>query len=425
MKTLVAFAALSLALASGRLHAQEKLVDWAQFRGPKGLAVSDAKGLPTTWSEKENLAWKLELPGPGTSSPIVFGDRIYLTCYSGYNPITRTGKLEDLKRHLVCLARKDGKQIWDKALEAALPEQDRIRDDHGYASSTPVADKDHVYCFYGKSGVYAFSHEGKQVWHADVGSKLNGWGSAASPVLFGDLVIINASVESQSLIALDRKTGKEKWRAVGIKESWNTPILVKAGKDKTELVVAIFGKVLGFDPADGKQLWSCATDIPWYMVPSMVAHEDVVYCIGGRGNGIGALAVRAGGEGDVTGSRRLWKINKGSNVSSPVYHDGHLYWMHEGTGHAYCADAKTGELAYEERVAGRYNGVYASPVLADGKIFYPTRDGQTIVLAAKPKFEKLAMNNLSDRSLFHASPVVTGNRLLIRSDKYLYCVEKK
>jgi outer membrane protein assembly factor BamB len=417
-------AALLLLLAPCRLLSQEKLIDWAQFRGPGGLAVSAAKGLPTTWSESENLAWKTKLPGPGTSSPIVFGDRIYLTCYSGYNVPGERGKPENLKRHLVCLSRKDGKVVWDKAVKAELPEQDRIRDDHGYASNTPAADKDHVYCFYGRSGVYAFTHEGKQAWQADVGTKLSGWGSAASPVLHGDLVIVNASVESECLVALDRKTGKEKWRAKGIKESWNTPLFVPVGNDRTEIVLAIFGKVLGFDPADGKQLWSCATDIGWYVVPSLVAHDGVVYCVAGRGDGSGALAVRAGGSGDVTESRRLWKINKGSNVTSPIYHDGHLYWMHEGLGIAYCVEAKSGDVVYQERV-GRLGEVYASPVLADGKIYYTSRGGQTLVVAAKPKYQRLATNDLRDRSLFHGSPAVTGGRLLIRSDKYLYCLEKK
>src|SRR5262245_16309771 len=304
MNRLLCLAALLLGVSA--VSAQEKLVDWPQFRGPGGQGVSGAKGLPITWSQTENLAWKIEPPGAGTSSPIVLGDRIYLTCYSGYNvPQKRGGEQKDLKRHLVCLDRKTGKVIWDEAVKAALPEEGRIRDDHGYASSTPVADRDFIYCFYGKSGVYAFTHEGKQAWHAEVGDKTDGFGTGTSPVLHGDLLIVNASVESRSLIALDRKTGKERWRTKGIVESWNTPILVP-DKDRTELVLAIHGKVFGFDPADGKELWSCRTDIGWYMVPSLVAHDGVVYCVGGRGDGAGALAVRAGGEGDVTKTHRLW-----------------------------------------------------------------------------------------------------------------------
>jgi outer membrane protein assembly factor BamB len=192
---------------------------------------------------------------------------------------------------------------------------------------------------------------------------------------------------------------------------------------KTELVVAIFGKVLGIDPAKGTQLWSCATDIPWYMVPSAVAHDGVVYCIGGRDGG-GRLAVSIGGRGDVTRQNRLWAAKKGSNVASPIYHDGHLYWMNDVLGIAYCAEAKTGNILYEERLP-RAGQVYASPVLAEGRVHYTTRDGRTYVVAAKPTFELLATNDLSDRSMFNASPAVAGGKLLIRSDKYLYCLGKK
>ena len=402
--------------------APARRTDWAGFRGPGGMGVSPATSLPLTWSETENIAWKVPLAGPGASSPIVHGDRIYLTCYTGFFvPGADGGSKEDLKRHLVALKRTDGSTIWDKAIPAKLPEEDRIRD-HGFAANTPAADADGVYVFFGKSGVYAFDHDGKQRWHADVGEKTHGWGTSASPVIHGDLVYINASVESESLIALDRKTGRERWRAEGILESWNTPVIVTAKSGRTELIVAMQGKVLAFDPVSGKSLWTCKTDIGWYMVPSVVAADGVVYALGGR-SGVAALAVRAGGMGDVTSMHRLWTSIKGSNVSSPIYHDGHLYWMHEQRGVAYCAKADTGEIVYERRLE-RAGQVYASALLANGRIYYLTRDGRTFVLAAKPDYEELAINDLSDRSVFNGSPAVDGNRLLIRSDKFLYCIGK-
>jgi outer membrane protein assembly factor BamB len=191
---------------------------------------------------------------------------------------------------------------------------------------------------------------------------------------------------------------------------------------KQELVVAIFGKVLGLDPATGEQLWSCATGIGWYMVPSLVNDKDMVYCIGGRSGG--GLAVRAGGRGDVTQSRRVWTITKGSNVSSPIFHEGHLYWLHENTGVAYCAEAATGKIVYEERIAGA-GQFYASPILADGKLYGVGRRSGVSVLAAKPQFEQLARNEMGDRSSFDASPAVDGSRLLIRSDKFLYGIGAK
>jgi outer membrane protein assembly factor BamB len=410
-----------ITLLSQLLSAAEN--PWANFRGPAGQGADPAAKPPLTWSQSENLAWKIPLPGAGASSPIVWGDRVYITCYSGFFvPGQPGGSQADLKRHLLAISLKDGSTLWDSAIPAKLPEQDKIRD-HGFAASTPAADADRIYTFQGKTGVIAFDHAGKRLWQADVGSRTHGWGSAASPVLHKDLVIINASVESDSLVALDRATGKEKWKVPGIKESWNTPIQVTAKSGRQELIVAVQGKVLAFDPDTGKELWSCKTDITWYMVPSIVHADGVLYCLGGR-SGVAALAVRTGGSGDVTATHRLWTFQKGSNVASPIIHQGHLYWTHEQQGIAYCAKADTGELVYEQRLprAGQF---YASALLADGRLHYLTREGKTFILAAKPSFEQLAVNDLSDRSIFNASPVPAGANLLIRSDKSLYCLRQK
>ncbi len=411
----ICLAALLAASAAG-------LPDWPRFRGPDGMGTSDAKGLPLSWSHDQNIAWKTPLPGPGASSPIVFNNRIYVTCYTGYFiPDQPGGSLEELRRHLIALNPTDGSIIWDKSVPARLPEERRIRD-HGYAGGTPAADAERIYAFFGKSGVFAFDHDGKQLWHANVGDKTHGWGSGTSPVLHKDLVFINAAVESESLFALDRSTGDIRWRAGGIRESWNTPVVIKAKSGREELIVAVKGKILAFNPDTGSQLWSCDTDITWYMVPSIVAHDGVVYALGGR-SGVAALAVRAGGTGDVTATHRLWTSYKGSNVCSPVFLDGHLYYAHEQRGIACCARADTGEIVYEERL-DRAGQIYASTLLADGRIYFLTRDGKTFVLAAKPEFQQLSVNDLNDRSIFNASPAVIGNRLLIRSDKYLYCIGK-
>jgi outer membrane protein assembly factor BamB len=315
---------------------------------------------------------------------------------------------------------REGTIEWTIAVEPKLPEQQRIREDHGYASSTPAVDDERVYVFFGKTGALAFDHTGERLWQTDVGSKLNGWGSATSPVLFGDLVIINASVESDSLVALDKKTGDEVWRAGRIREAWNTPVLVKTEDGKTELVVAVAQKILGFDPQTGKELWSCKSEINSYIAPSVVADNCIVYSVGGRTNG--SLAVRAGGRGDVTDSHRLWTGKKGSNVTSPIYHDGHLYWMNDRSGIAFCADAKTGEIVYEERPRPEIGQVYASPVLVDGKIYYLGRGGTTFVVAAKPKWEVLAVNDRLERGVYNASPAVADGRLYLRTDKHLYCI---
>lgn len=411
-------------LAGATLFAQDKATDWPQFRGPGGMGVSSAKGLPEKWGPDQNLIWKTALPGAGTSSPVIKGDHIYLTCFTGYNvPGKPRGEMENLRLHLLCLNRTSGAILWDTAIEPKLPESTAIRDNHGYASSTPAIDEDQIYVFYGKSGVCTFDLNGKLKWRVDVGSELNGWGSAASPVLFGDLVIINASVESQSLVALKKKNGDVAWRVDGIKEAWNTPVLVPTKDGKQELVVPIPGRVLGIDPATGNQLWSCNNEITWYIVPSVVAQDGVVWSIGGR-SGVAAVALKTGGRGDVTRSHRMWIGHKGSNVSSPVIHDGHLYWMSDSQGVAFCANAETGKIIYEERL-GRAGQVYASAVLADGRVYYVCRDGRTFVVEASPKYKLLSVNELGDRSTFNASPAISGNRIFLRSDHHLYCLGEK
>lgn len=415
----LAFATLLFALAAVPLLA----ADWPRFRGPDGSGISTEKGLPTTWSQKENIAWKADLPGAGASSPVFFGDKIFITAWSGFAVPGQAGGAEgDLRFHLICLDRKTGKIQWNTPVAGKGPVRKPTREGEGFASSTPMVDADRVYCFFGTSGLFAFDHSGKQLWQADVGNRIGDWISAASPILHGDLVIINGSIESDAVVAFDKKDGKEKWRAKNIKQAWNTPLLVKNKDGKEELVVATQPKIIGLNPTNGETLWTCNTDITWYIVPSMVENNGVVYALGGR-SGIIGLAVRTGGSGDVTKTHRLWTSKVGSNVSSPVFHDGHVYWMNDSNGTAYCAKADNGEIVYSERVP-RAGGVYSSALLADGRIFYVGREGKTYVVPAKPKFELLATNDLSDRSHFGSTPVAIDGRIFIRSDKTLYCIGK-
>jgi outer membrane protein assembly factor BamB len=398
--------------------------DWPQFRGPGGRGQSDQTGLPTQWDAESNIVWKSDLPGPGASSPVTFGGKIFLTCYTGYgveegNP----GDARQLKRHLLCLDPRDGKLLWNVVQASAQEEgaYEGFTALHGYASSTPAVDADAVYVFYGATGAAAYSHDGRQLWLTSCGTKTHEWGSANSPVLYENLVIINASIESGALIALDKKTGQEVWRQKGMVESWSTPALVKTGAG-WELVVQVKGKILGFDPASGEPLWSCQ-GIDDYVCPSVIAEGDVAFLIGGRR--ATAIAVRAGGRGDVTETHKLWEVKKGSNVSSPVVHDGYLYWAHDSRGTVYCVDVKNGKEAYEERLDPRPGRIYASPLAADGKLYYVSRDAGVFVVAAEPQFELLAHNKIaSDTSVFNGSPAVADGRLLLRSDKALYCIGK-
>jgi outer membrane protein assembly factor BamB len=400
--------------------------DWPQFRGPGGLGVSDDKGLPEKWSEKENVLWKTKLPGLGTSSPITVGDSIYLTCYSGYAESAKEpGDQKNLMRHLVCLDRKTGEIRWTKDIKPVLPEsQYRSGNDgqHGYASSTPTSDGTHLFVFFGKSGVYCFDLKGEQVWNKSVGTGTTGWGSAASPVLYKDLVIVNGAVESGALYALKKSDGSEVWKTPGTGNAWGSPMLVETPGGKTELVLSLAGKtgkVTGYDPENGKKLWTCEGNADGYICSSIVSHDGIVYAIGGRQNH--SVAVKAGGTGE---QKPLWVSRNDSRVNSPVYHDGYLYWLNEQRGQIMCINATDGKEVFAERLNG-VGKAYASGVYADGKLYFFSDSATTFVIAAKPKYELIATNKLEDTSRTNASPAIDNGRLLIRTDKHLYCIGKK
>ncbi len=400
--------------------------DWVQFRGPDSAGIGHAEGLPTTWSATENVVWKRELPGPGGSSPIVLGERVFITSYSGYaESIDAPGDMTKLKRHLLCLDRATGDVVWEKEFAAKMPESEYEGGNnsrHGYATSTPITDGKSLYVFMGINGVYSFDLDGKEQWKSDVGSGTHGWGSATSPVLYKNLLIINASVESGALVALDKTSGKEVWRTPGIDRAWCSPVLVEVD-GKTEVVMNLPNVVAAYAPETGEALWTCAGVPDNYVCPSVIAKDGVVYAVGGRKSE--TIAVKAGGKGDVTESHLLWRTREGNNVTSPVLVDGYLYWLHESRGKAYCLDAATGNVVYEEELEPRPGLVYASITDADGKLYAPSQDNGTYVLTAGPKFEQLAVNTFSDdTSRVNGSIVVSNNQLLMRTDKSIYCIGK-
>ncbi|WP_170157398.1 PQQ-binding-like beta-propeller repeat protein [Roseimicrobium gellanilyticum] len=404
------------------LHA----ADWPQFRGPTGNGVVTDTNLPLKWSESD-LLWKTELPGPGSSSPIVVGDRVFLTSYSGYGTDVRDpGDLSNLKRHAICLSRRDGKIMWQHEVKSPYsdkPYQGQYITMHGYASSTPVSDGQGVFFFLGNAGVHAFTVDGRKVWEVSVGEKAHEWGVGTSPMLYGDLVIVNAAHESNALIALDRRTGKTVWSVSGFPASWNTPTIMKVdGHD--ELVVNASGKLRAFNPKTGEELWSCQAIRAAELCPTIVAHDGVIYISGGPNSQ--SMAIRAGGKGDVTATHVLWKQAKGSNVGSPVYHNGHLYIVNDSRGIAICMDAKTGDVVYEQPMPTKRDRWYASPLLVGDRLYYVGRTSGTVVLAAKPQFEVLATNVIAgDDAVSNASPAVADGQVFLRSDRYAYCIGAK
>lgn len=423
-KMLLAFALV--AFGSG---AVAQSADWSRFRGPNGSAVSDAREVPTDWSDSKNLAWKTELPGPGSSSPIIVGDRVFVTSYSGYGTSRAAGDIKQLKRHLICVSLKDGQILWDKTVAAKQPEEsyNRMLGEHGYATSTPVSDGEHVFVFFGRSGVLAFDLDGKQLWQSFVGSgaSKSNWGSASSPILYRNTVIVNASAEAMSLIALDKKSGKEVWRsdASSIHGSWATPVLVDVPNGKSELVLSAPYEMWGFDPDNGEFLWFADGVQDETICGSLVARDGIVYAVGGRSGS--AVAVKAGGRDDVSKSHLLWKKSLRSYVPSPVLVGEHILSVNNEGGVLTGLSTKSGEQAFQQRLSNA-GGVYASPVVIDGKVYVVTRRSGTFVVGVSgSRATVLSENKFDDETDFNASPAVTDGKLLLRSNRALYCIAGK
>ncbi|MCP4449887.1 MAG: PQQ-binding-like beta-propeller repeat protein [Planctomycetes bacterium] len=349
--------------------------DWAGFRGTDARGSCPDTELVTTWSDTENLQWKTPLPGPGSSSPIVLGNNVFVTCYSGYGMDKRDpGDLRSLKRHLVCLNRTDGKVRWNKSVAAVQPEiqyTGRFQE-HGYASSTPASDGERVYVFFGKTGVLAFDFEGNQIWQQSVGTGSDRlkWGSASSVTLYKNLVIVNAWDESKTLYALNKDSGKPAWKrdlsAAGL--TFSTPVLADLGQGNRELILAMPGVVWGLNPDTGQKLWQVRTTMKGLITGTPVIVGDRAYIHGGGPSGVGSLAVQLGGRGDVTETHVLWSNREAVTVPSPTYWKDLLYWV-TNDGPAGCHDPDTGDLKYSQAlpVKGRF-AVYASVVSATDRL---------------------------------------------------------
>ncbi len=423
----LAAACLGLALPPADEPAQN---EWPRFRGVNGTGIAAKANPPVTWDDSTNIQWKTALPGPGSSSPIVWRNRVFVTSYSGYG-VSRpeTGQKSELKRHVVCLDLETGKALWDRAVPG-VPEEDSSSGnimEHGYASNTPATDGKRIYAFLGKSGVFAFDMDGNQVWQTSVGTQSGSrrWGSSGGVLLYKNLVIVNASDESRSIRALDAETGKEVWQVKSdrLDSAYGTPILHEMPDGRTELLIAVPDNLWGFDPDTGKNLWYCGTELGGNVVPGVVVGRDLAYVFGGFPN-TGSVAVRLGGTGNVTETHLAWRGEGGSYVPTPVYHDGRLHWV-DDNGIAYSMDASTGKLHYRQRVAppGRGKPFYASPVLAGDRIYAVSRTAGTFVIRAKPEHELIATNKIaSDSSQFNATPAIVGDRLILRSDKFIYCI---
>jgi len=434
---------VGISLALGSLSFVARTVsagNWPQWRGPEGSGISNEKNLPSEWSPTKNIKWKTPIEGRSHSSPIVWGNRIFLTTavegaeVPGAKAVKHQIDGKDFihpdsvganKKHtfkVMALDRDSGKLVWQQTAWEGTPYDDRHRKS-SYAASTPATDGKMVYAFFGTEGLYAYDFKGRLVWKAQLGNiGTLGMGAATSPILYDNFVIVQADEENATasfIIALDKKTGKEVWKTPRkIQVSWCTPLLVRTAT-RTELITSGTENVIAYDPATGKELWR-HKGLESNAIPSPVANNEMAYLVAGFPTKI-TYAIRLGQNGDLTGTPNVpWKYEKGTAyVPSPILYGDYLY-LTTDRGILTALDAKTGEVKYEGGRIPIPATFTASPVAFEGKILMTSEDGDTFMIKAGPKHEILGTNSVGEA--VYASPAIADGHIFIRGEKNLYCI---
>lgn len=472
--------------------------NWAQWRGPLANGVAPHGDPPTEWNESKNIRWKVEVPGVGNATPIVWGDMIFLQTaietekkgdpeqYADLRAAGRRGGRgrpgaerggrgargqrpggggergargergrrpgggqrgergqrggrrgggrggfmsgsapENINEFVVvAVDRKTGKTLWKTKVCEKLPHEGGHRD-ATQASNSPVTDGEHLYAFFGSRGLYCLDMKGKVLWNKDLGlmQTAMSFGEGVSPALYKDTLVVNWDHQGDSyIVALDKKTGKERWKVERDEgTSWATPLIL-AVNGKPQVVAAASKRIRSYDLEDGKLLWECG-GLTRNVIPSPVAGNGLFYAISGfRGSAL--LAIRyASAQGDITGTPAVaWEYDgRGTPyVPSPLLYDDKIYFLSVNRAILSCVDAKNGKKHYNQQRLEGLEGVYASPVGADARVYIVGRNGATAVIKHGDKFELLATNTLDDR--IDASPVIVGDQLFLRGRKHLYCI---
>jgi outer membrane protein assembly factor BamB len=396
---------------------------WPAWRGPLGTGVCAETNLPLRWSTNENVRWRTPLPERGNSTPVIWGNRVF---------VTQAVRHED-RRTVMCFDRLNGRLLWQQG--TPFSEKELTHETNPHCSASPATDGERVVASFGSAGLLCLDFSGQELWRQDFGRQRHIWGNAASPVLHGDLCILNFGPgERTFLVAVEKQTGKEVWRVEepgghsGEKQpgeekppwigSWSTPILIDAGQ-REELILSWPGRVVGLDPKTGRELWTCRGLNP-LVYTSPLYSDGVVVSMGGF-MGM-ALAVRPGGEGDVTDTRRLWHHPKSKQrIGSGVVAGGHIYILTE-PGVAECFELQTGKLVWEERLQspGPRHTSWSSMVLAGDRLYALNQSGDTFVLRASPRFEVLATNSVGEPT--NASLAPSDGEWFLRTDKALWCL---
>jgi outer membrane protein assembly factor BamB len=380
---------------------------WSRWRGPSGQGLAADSGYVDAWSDSQNVVWRARVPGRGHSSPIVWGDRVFLTTSYG-----------DGRVSLLAFRRSDGQQLWETVGPDRTPEN--IHQKNSHASATPSTDGTRIYASFGNKGTMAVDFNGKIVWHRSLGTFQNYHGTAGSPLLYRDrLIVFQDHAGGGFVTALDTATGTPLWRTARAGTvGWSTPIAIRA-VDRDEIIVSSERRVHAYDPASGRELWSAGGNL-FEVIPTPVVGKGLIFASSGRAGP--TLAIRPGGKGDVTATHIAWQSPRGSPfVPSPILYGDQLYIVNDMASIATSFEAATGKLMWQGRlgVATR-EGFSASPVAVDGKIFFTNDDGETFVVKAGPEFQLLHVNRLNAQTL--ASPALVDKRWYFRTDRELLAI---
>jgi outer membrane protein assembly factor BamB len=438
--------------------------NWPAWRGPLGNGIAPQGDPPVTWSETNNVKWKVKVPGRGSATPIIWGNQVFVPTAratgkkvegapatvtpspASTNAAAQAGEprqggrgagrgggfmrsekpTEAWQFLLLCLDRETGQTLWQKIAREEVPHEGHHGSDGTFASSSPVTDGRLVFAYFGSRGLHAYDLQGSPKWSKDLGRMQikNSFGEGSSPALFANTVVVNWDHEGEDFIAaFDAETGQERWRQPRDEDtSWATPFVVQHD-GKAQVVISASRKVCSYDLATGKLLWECA-GMTQNVIPTPVSGHGLLYAISGfRGSAL--LAIRLGRDGDVTGTDAIaWKHNKSTPyVPSPLLYDDKLYFLAGNNGVLSCFDAKAGRpLIDAERIEALRN-VYASPVGVNGRVYLVGRDGAAVVIKSGDKLEILATNRLDE--CIDASPAVAGKDLFLRGRESLYCLAER
>ena len=430
---------------------QSQAQNWTSFRGNNASGVADGKTTPTNWdaTKNVNIAWKTPIPGLAHSSPIVWGNKVFITTAVSSNPkpdykVGLYGDVDsakDISKHtwkIYCLEKTTGKILWEKIATEGVPKTKR-HTKATFANESPATNGKYVIAFFGSEGLYCYDMNGKLVWKQDLGVLDSGWffdpdyqwGTASSPIIYKDLVIVQCDMSKGSFIAaFNIKTGKQVWRTERDEiPSWGTPTIVES-KTRVELVTNGTRAVRGYDPMTGKELWQLKGNPEITATTPVAAHNMIYICNGYRpiqpiyaikqGVANGDISLKDGKE---TNDFVTWsKQRGGSYMPTPVIYGDEMYVLaNQGVITAY--NAKTGERLYQERVANKGGSFSASPIAADGKIYLASEDGEVHVLKAGAKYELLSTNEIGE--VMMATPAISDGMIFIRAQNHLFAIAVK